>query len=127
MFIQEFNNIKGEIYTKKFIDLSHNFENNMPGFKMKNEDGTVTQYTAHIHPFITHEQSLPKYQGKASFEITEITFQTSIGTYLDSPYHRFRKLRDISEIGIDEVVLQGIVIDVRGKGEFEPVDVSVIP
>lgn len=112
---------------EKFIDLSHNFEDKMPGFRMKNEDGTLTQYTAHIHPFVTHEQSLPKYQGKASFEITEITFQTSIGTYLDSPYHRYPDLRDISELRIDEVILQGIIIDARGKGEFEPVDSNIIP
>jgi kynurenine formamidase len=115
------------ITVEKFIDLSHNFENNMPGFKMKNEDGTFTQYTAHIHPFVTHEQSLSKYEGKASFEITEIIFQTSIGTYLDSPYHRYPELRDISEINIDEVILQGIVIDVRGRGKFEPIDINVIP
>lgn len=110
----------------KFIDLSHDFENNMPGFRIKNEDGTLTQYTAQIHPFVTHEQSLPKYQGKASFEITEITFQTSIGTYLDSPYHRHPELRDISEIKIDEVILQGIIIDVRERGNFEPIDTDVI-
>jgi len=34
----------------KFIDLSHDFEDNMPGFKLKNEDGTIKQYTAKIHP-----------------------------------------------------------------------------
>lgn len=26
-----------------FIDLSHNFEDGMPGFRMKNEDGTITR------------------------------------------------------------------------------------
>jgi len=111
---------------EKFIDLSHDFEDNMPGFKIKNEDGTVTQYTAHIHPFVTHEQSLPKYQRKAAFEITEILFQTSVGTYLDSPYHRYPELRDISEIKIDEVILEGVVIDVRDMGKFNCVDIAVI-
>ena len=112
---------------EKFIDLSHDFEDNMPGFKIKNEDGTVTQYTAHIHPFVTHEQSLPKYQRKAAFEITEILFQTSVGTYLDSPYHRYPELRDISEIKIDEVILEGAVIDVRGREKFNCVGIDVIP
>jgi kynurenine formamidase len=110
-----------------FIDLSHYFENDMPGFKMKNEDGTYTKYTANIKPFLTHKESKPKYQGKASFEITEISFQTSIGTYLDSPYHRYPAGRDISEIKIDEVILSGIVIDVRGRDEFEPVGLDIIP
>lgn len=111
----------------EFIDLSHYFEDNMPGFKVKNEDGTVTQLSARIRPFLTHEQSLPKYQGKATFEITEITFQTSVGTYLDSPYHRYRQLRDISEIDLGEAILPGVVVDVRGREEYESVDTGVIP
>lgn len=111
----------------KFIDLSHYFEEKMPGFRMKNKDGAFIQYTAHIRPFLTHEQSLPLYGGKASFEISEIYFQTSIGTYLDSPYHRFPAGRDISEIAIDEVVLKGIVINVQGKHPFEPVGPDVMP
>jgi arylformamidase len=41
----------------ELIDLSHDFEDNMPGFKLKNEDGTVTQFTAKIHPFLTHEET----------------------------------------------------------------------
>jgi kynurenine formamidase len=117
----------GDVTMSRFIDLSHYFEDGMPGFRMKNEDGTFTQYSAHIRPFITHEESLPKYQGKASFEITEITFQTSIGTYLDSPYHRHADRRDISQIELDEVILPGIVIDVRGRKEFESVGIEVIP
>ena len=110
-----------------FIDLSHYFEDSMPGFKLKNEDGTFTQYTAHISPFMTHEQSKPRFKGKASFEVTEITFQTSIGTYIDSPYHRFPNGRDISEIGIEEVVLPGAVIDARGRSAGEPVGTDVLP
>ncbi|WP_454053625.1 cyclase family protein [Clostridium sp. Marseille-Q7071] len=111
----------------RFIDLSHYFEDGMPGFKMKDEFGQLIQYTAKIKPFLTHEQSAPTFDGKACFEITEITFQTSIGTYLDSPYHRYHEGRDISEIEIDEVVLEGIVIDARGKGDFEPIGVDIIP
>ncbi len=51
-----------------FIDLSHRFEDGMPGFKLTNEDGTSTQFTARIRPFFTHEQSAPKFQGKAAFQ-----------------------------------------------------------
>ena len=39
----------------EFVDLSHYFEDGMPGFKLKNEDGTFTQLTARIRPFLTHE------------------------------------------------------------------------
>jgi kynurenine formamidase len=111
----------------EFIDLSHYFEDNMPGFKMKNKDGTVTQYTARIHPFLTHEETGPLFEGKASFEITEITFQTSVGTYIDSPYHRFPQGRDISQIALEEVILPGVVVDVRNRSPGEAVSIDVIP
>lgn len=111
----------------RFIDLSHTFENDMPGFRLKNDDGTLTQFTAQIRPFITHEQSRPRYQGLAEFEITEMTFQTSIGTYLDSPYHRWPERRDIGGLRLDEVILPGAVIDARGRDPFEPVGPDVLP
>ena len=111
----------------QFIDLSHTFEDGMPGFKLKNEDGTFTQYTAHIYPFMTHEQSRPKFEGLAAFEITEMRFQTSVGTYLDAPYHRYPDGRDISQIRLEEVILPGLVVDVRGSGPFEAVGPEVLP
>jgi arylformamidase len=106
------------------IDLSHTIEDGMPGFKLKNDDGTVTQFTARVHPFLTHDQSRPHYQGKAEFEITEVSFQSSVGTYIDSPYHRHREMRDISRIALEEVILPGVVIDVRGRSPFEAADLA---
>lgn len=107
-----------------YIDLSHTIEDGMPGFRLKNEDGTVTPFTAHVRPFLTHDQSRPRYQGKAEFEITDISFQSSVGTYIDSPYHRHRAMRDISQIALDEVILSGVVIDMRGRNAFEAVSLT---
>jgi arylformamidase len=109
----------------EFIDLSHHFEDNMPGFRIKDKDGSFNQFTARIKPFLTHQESRYLYQGKSEFEITEMTFQTSIGTYLDSPYHRFSNMRDISDIKIEEVILEGIVIDVRNDSPFERTDINL--
>lgn len=94
-----------------FIDLSHDFADGMPGFSLK-RDGETRQFTARIRPFVTHAQSAPFYQGKASFEITEMTFQTSIGTYLDSPRHRWEERRDISGLTLDEVILPGVCVTI---------------
>ncbi len=115
------------VLNMRFIDLSHVFEDGMPGFKMKSENGSYITYSAKIYPFLTHEQSKPKYQGKASFEITEMVFQTSIGTYLDSPYHRYPDKRDISEITLDEVILPGIIIDVRDSSAFQSISLERLP
>ncbi len=93
----------------------------MLGFRVKKQDGTYSQFGAKIHPFLTREQTKPMFKGDCSFEITEMSFQTSIGTYIDSPYHRYQDGRDISEIRIDEVILPGLALDVRGRSAFEAV------
>ena len=73
-----------------FVDLSHEFYDGMLGFKYKNDDGTVTAFQVSIKPFLTHEQSRPRYQDRAEFEITEFAYHASMGTYLDAPYHRWK-------------------------------------
>lgn len=107
-----------------FVDLSHTIEDGMPGFRMRGPDGTLTEYTARVRPFLTHAQSRGFYDGLAEFEITELTLQTSIGTYLDSPYHRHPDRRDIGQIALDEVILPGVVIDVRGRQAWDAVDLG---
>lgn len=96
-----------------FIDLSHAFYDGMPGFRYKNDDGSVTAFDVSIKPFLTHAQTRPRYQGKAEFEITEFRFHASMGTYLDAPYHRWKEKREIGDLRLDEVILNGVVIDAR--------------
>jgi arylformamidase len=96
------------------VDLSHTFEDGMPGFVMRAPDGSSAPFTARVRPFLTHEQSEPFYGGKASFELTEVRFHTSIGTYIDAPRHRFRGMRDISQLRLEELVLDGVVVPIPG-------------
>jgi kynurenine formamidase len=95
----------------QFIDLSHVFEDGMPGFEATLPDGAKLRCTARIRPLITHAQSRPHFAGKAEFELTEASFPTSIGTYLDSPYVRHAERRDIGALSLDELVLPGVMID----------------
>jgi arylformamidase len=106
-----------------FIDLSHEFYDGMPGFKYKNDDGTVTPFSVSIKPFLTHEQTRPRYQGKAEFELTDFHFNGSMGTYLDSPYHRWKERRDVGALALEDVILEGVRIDARQAMEREPWDV----
>lgn len=106
----------------RFVDLSHDFADGMPGFAMKGPDGETLQYTASIKPFLTHAESGRFYDGRASFEITEITFQTSIGTYMDSPFHRYPEGRDIASLRLDELILPGHVVDVRERAPWQAVE-----
>lgn len=97
----------------EFVDLSHDFEDGMPGFRMV-EDGETLEFTADIHPFRTHKEMAHHYADGVSFEITELRFQTSVGTYLDAPAHRFREGRDVAALELDEVIMPGLVVDARG-------------
>lgn len=110
----------------EFVDLSHEFSDGMPGFRLS-EEGTPTEFTASIEPFRTHEETRPAFDGRASFEITEMRFQTSVGTYLDAPAHRFPGRRDISELDVSELILDGTVVDARGREPYEAVGPSVLP
>jgi kynurenine formamidase len=105
----------------RFVDLSHIFEDGMPGFRMPGADGQIVQCTARVRPFVTHEQSRANYGGQAEFELTEMSFQTSIGTYLDSPYVRYREGRDIAALDIAELVLPGLVVDLADAAAGDPV------
>jgi kynurenine formamidase len=110
-----------------FVGLSRPLEDGMPGFRMEEADGTITEYSADIQPLFTHEESRPKYDGQAAFEVTEIQFQTSVGTYLDAPYHRYPDGRDIAALEIDELVLPGTVVDARGLAPGEQLTEEALP
>lgn len=88
---------------------------------MRRPDGETRRFTASLRPFLTHEDSRPFYEGKASFELTEVAFTTSIGTYPDSPRHRWPDGRDIAGLRLDEVVLEGVRVDVSAAHGGEPV------
>ena len=95
------------------IDLSQVFYDGMPGVLFRTESGPAIELTARIRPFMTHAQSCWHYEGKASFEITEATFQSSVGTKLDAPRHRYEGAEDIASIALDRLVLDGVVVDAR--------------
>ena len=98
------------------VDLSHVFEDGMPGVRFKGETGEMVELTAHIRPYMTHTQSRRHYDGKASFEISDVAFQTSVGTKMDAPRHRFEGADDVASIELNRLVLDGVVIDARHAG-----------
>lgn len=99
----------------RLVDLTHDFSEGMPGLTMKGPDGVPVTLGARIRPFVTHEQSRANYGGKAEFTMTEVSFQTSLGTYLDSPYVRWPSGRDIGALRLDELVLPGLLLDLGGR------------
>ena len=109
------------------VDLSQTISNSMPAFSLRGPDGVLRPFRAEIRPFLTHEQSRPNYDGLAEFEITEIRLQTSLGTYLDAPRHRFREGRDIAALGLDSLILEGVVIDATCATPERPFGLEDLP
>lgn len=111
----------------RFVDLTQTFEDGMPGFRLRDASGQMTQFTAKVRPFLTHEQSKPNYEGKACFEITEVSFHTSIGTYIDAPRHRYAEMGDIASLQLESLILPGLLIDARHCTPARPLAVDDLP
>jgi len=75
----------------------------------------------------THGESLPHYEGGTYFEVTHIDMVTSLGTYVDPPYHRHPGRATIDQLAWGQRVLSGVVVDVRGKGPREPIHAADLP
>jgi arylformamidase len=93
---------------KRFVELSHILE-----------DGTgaypgLPQPSIGAH--LDHEQSRSRYDGKAEFYLGRIQTVTNVGTYIDSPFHRFRDGEDLAAVGLDRLAgLDGIVLEAGSK------------
>ena len=109
------------------VDLSHVFHDGMPGVRFKSETGESVELTAHIRPYMTHAQSRHHYDGKASFEISDVAFQSSVGTKLDAPRHRFEGADDVASIELSRLVLDGVVIDARHAGPRQQLGWTDLP
>jgi arylformamidase len=88
------------------IDLSHTIEPDMPRFRSFD--------APHIGALWTHADAAARgyYQG-TTCEVTEVRFVTSIGTYLDAPYHFDPGGADISRLDLSQLVLPGLLLDLR--------------
>lgn len=110
-----------------FVDLSHVVEDGMPGIRLRRPDGTTRDGTARIRTWLSREAMSDILRGEASFEVSELCLPTAIGTYIDSPFNRFPEGRDISELSLEELILPGVVLDLRAHPPDRPVPPSALP
>jgi len=89
---------------KEFAELNHVLEDGMmayPGFPRPK-----------IGAFLDHKASRSRYQDKAEFFLGKVEMVCNVGTYLDSPFHRYADGADLSQIPLERVAgLPGIVLD----------------
>jgi arylformamidase len=89
-----------------FVELSHEIRDGMPVFPGLDPP--------RVGAILDHERSRPRYGGQAEFYLGKIEMACNTGTYIDSPFHRFRDGDDLSEIGLDDVAgLPGLVLEGR--------------
>ena len=110
--------------TKTLIDLSHTIEQGLITYK-----GLPAPI---ICDFLSREESRKHYAPGTEFQIGQIEMVANTGTYLDSPFHRFKHGKDLSQLSLNSLAdLEGQVItsgDAQDRAitdkEFAGIDVS---
>ncbi len=93
----------------RFVDLSHPIEDGMEvymGFP-----------PPQVSALISREESRERYRGQAEFLIGKIDMPLNVGTYLDSPFHRFERGTDVAGVPLERLAgLPGVVVDGTSGG-----------
>ncbi len=103
---------------RALIDLSHTIHPDMPRF--------ASFDAPHVGALWTHTEAAERGYVDTTCEVTEVRFVTSIGTYMDAPYHFDPLGADISQLDLSQLVLPGLVLDLRDHAASDaplPIDV----
>jgi arylformamidase len=88
-------------------DLSHTIESGMITFK-----GLPAPL---VCDYWSHEESRAHYDEGTEFQIGRIEMVSNTGTYVDSPFHRFRDGKDLSEPPLEPLAgREAMVVDTGG-------------
>jgi len=95
---------------KQLIDLSHTIEHGLITYK-----GLPAPI---ICDFLSREQSRQHYAPGTEFQIGKIEMVANTGTYLDSPFHRYKDGRDLAQLELTSLAdLDGLVLRARSKSD----------
>jgi arylformamidase len=95
---------------RRFIELNHVLRDGMATYPGLPE--------ARIEALHDHDSSASRYDGHAEFYLGRVEMPCNVGTYLDSPFHRFREGADLSRLPLEKIAgLEGIVLDARVAGD----------
>ena len=85
------------------IDLSHTVEHGMITYKGLPEPV--------ISDFLSREDSHTRYAPGTEFHIGKIDMVANTGTYIDSPFHRYARGKDLSQLDLEALAnVDGIVV-----------------
>ena len=93
---------------KQLIELSHTIEHGLITYK-----GLPAPV---ICDFLSREQSKQHYAPGTEFQIGKIEMVANTGTYLDSPFHRYKDGRDLSQLELTSLAdLDGLLVTAKSK------------
>ena len=97
---------------QKFVELSHTIEDGLVTYK-----GLPAPV---ICDFWSHEDSKSFYEDGTEFQIGKIEMVANTGTYLDTPFHRYRNGKDLSELKLEKLAaIKGVLINAKGQREID--------
>jgi arylformamidase len=101
---------------EQLVDVSHTVEHGMITYQ-----GLPAPV---ICDYLSREESRKHYAGGAEFHIGKIEMVANTGTYLDSPFHRYRDGKDLSHLQLSAIAnLEGIVVR-ADSSKGQAIDVS---
>jgi arylformamidase len=104
----------------QLIDLSQTIEPNMNLFSPTAPKPQITEWQ-------THEAAAQSgHYVDCSCAVSEVNFVTSLGTYMDSPYHFNPSGGSIETLTLEQTVLEGVVVDCTHVTERQPIDPDVL-
>ena len=102
----------------RLVDLSHAVEHGLRTYPGLPEPAIST--------FLSHDESRGRYAPGTEFHIGRIEMVANTGTYLDSPFHRYRDGADLSALPLESLAdLCGHVVDAPASGRR--VTASLLP
>lgn len=104
----------------RLIDLSQTISSDMPMFSPTAPRPTVTAWQSH-----EQARQSGNYED-CTCEMTHVEFLTSVGTYMDSPYHFNPQGKQIHELDLAQLVLLGVVIDCTHMQARQPIEPDVL-
>lgn len=101
---------------KRFIELSHTIEDGLITYK-----GLPAPL---ICDYLSREDSKAHYAAGTEFHIGKIEMVANTDTYLDAPFHRYARGKDLSELPLTSLAdLEGIVVRID-PGQGTAIDAS---
>lgn len=92
----------------KLVDVSHTVEHGMITYK-----GLPAPL---ISDFLSREESRGRYASGTEFHIGKIEMVANTGTYLDSPFHRYARGKDLAALDLYSIAnLDGVLVHVSGR------------